>query len=214
MLPEAYLYGLAYVKESMLARSAFLNGEYSVVGWPGFFLYAFAYKTTLPLLLASAAALVLLLRRSRDLWYRLAPLAMLFAVYWLFSITSHLNIGHRHILPTYPVLFIAAGALGAWLATRRVAWVLPVVALLGWHVTESVRVAPHYLAYFNEFAGGPENGHRHLVDSSLDWGQDLPGLKALARPRTRHRANRSISRILARGSRIITRSRARRLCRS
>ena len=36
---------------------------------------------------------------------------------------------------------------------------------------------PHYLSYFNELAGGAENGHRVLLDSNLDWGQDLKGLK-------------------------------------
>jgi len=177
VLPEAYLYGIAYVKESMQVRSAFLNGEFSVTGWPSYFVYAFLYKTTLPVLLASLAAVGLILRRPRADWYRFAPLAVLFGFYWAISITSHLNIGHRHILPTYPVLFIATGALGAWLATRRAAWVVPVVVLLGWHVSESSLVAPHYLAYFNELAGGPANGHQHLVDSSVDWGQDLPGLK-------------------------------------
>ena len=50
-------------------------------------------------------------------------------------------------------------------------------ALLGWHAIESIKVAPDFLAYFNELAGGPANGYRHLVDSSLDWGQDLPKLK-------------------------------------
>ena len=40
------------------------------------------------------------------------------------------------------------------------------------------RVHPHYLAYFNELAGGPAGGYRYLVDSNLDWGQDLKGLKA------------------------------------
>lgn len=39
-------------------------------------------------------------------------------------------------------------------------------------------VHPHYLAYFNELAGGPRSGYRILVDSNLDWGQDLPGLAA------------------------------------
>jgi hypothetical protein len=43
---------------------------------------------------------------------------------------------------------------------------------------ESWRVRPHYLTYFNEIAGGPSGGHRYLVDSSLDWGQGLPDLKA------------------------------------
>ena len=40
----------------------------------------------------------------------------------------------------------------------------------------AARVHPHYLAYFNEPAGGPRDGYRRLVDSSLDWGQDLTGL--------------------------------------
>ena len=35
---------------------------------------------------------------------------------------------------------------------------------------------PYYLAYFNQLAGGPSGGYRVLVDSNLDWGQDLPGL--------------------------------------
>ncbi len=42
----------------------------------------------------------------------------------------------------------------------------------------TLRVHPHYLAYFNELGGGPGNGYRLLVDSNLDWGQDLKGLKA------------------------------------
>jgi hypothetical protein len=87
------------------------------------------------------------------------------------------------------VLFIAAGTLGAWMTSRRWVYVATVMALLGWHVTESARVAPHYLAYFNQLAGGPENGWRHLVDSSLDWGQDLPGLKTWL---TRHGGNEPV----------------------
>jgi hypothetical protein len=39
-------------------------------------------------------------------------------------------------------------------------------------------ISPHHLAYFNELAGGPAQGHRFLSDSNLDWGQDLRGLKA------------------------------------
>jgi hypothetical protein len=93
------------------------------------------------------------------------------------SITSNLNIGHRHILPTYPVLFIAAGVLGRWLDLRRPLLAASIAALVVWHASESWRIRPHYLAYFNAFAGGPGNGWRHLVDSSLDWGQDLPGLR-------------------------------------
>ncbi len=40
-----------------------------------------------------------------------------------------------------------------------------------------VDYGPHYLAYFNELVGGPRNGHLYVVDSNLDWGQDLPLVK-------------------------------------
>ena len=50
--------------------------------------------------------------------------------------------------------------------------------LLLWHAGESLYIAPDFLAYFNELDGGPGEAYKHLVDSSLDWGQDLPGLKA------------------------------------
>ena len=53
---------------------------------------------------------------------------------------------------------------------------LVVVALLVL-IAESVLIWPDYLAYFNAAAGGPKQGYRRLVDSSLDWGQDLPGLR-------------------------------------
>jgi len=31
-------------------------------------------------------------------------------------------------------------------------------------------------AYFNALAGGPDNGYKYVVDSNLDWGQDLKRL--------------------------------------
>jgi hypothetical protein len=188
-LPEAWLYGLTFVLQFARARGAFMSGEYGVTGWVTFFPFAFLVKSTLPclLLLAGGAVtgglaidrqrakegLVAVGRRLRPL----TPLAALFAIYWITSLTSHLNIGHRHILPTYPVLFIAAGWLGRWLDVRRPVALLCVAGALAWHAGESIRARPHYLAYFNQLVGGSANGWRHLVDSSLDWGQDLPGLK-------------------------------------
>jgi hypothetical protein len=56
-------------------------------------------------------------------------------------------------------------------------WAIVLGALLAWHAVEAIRAAPDFLAYFNELVGGPAKGYRHLVDSSLDWGQDLPALK-------------------------------------
>jgi hypothetical protein len=182
-LPESFLYGTAYVVETAQVRSAFLNGDYSTTGWVSFFPWAFALKTTLPLLAATLLVAAVAAGRWRrapgmvrpDL-YPVTPLVVLFGVYWAFSLASHLNIGHRHILPTYPVLLIAAGALGRWWHGRRGGRCV-VAALLAGQVVEAAAIAPDFLAYFNALGGGPREGHHHLVDSSLDWGQDLPGLK-------------------------------------
>ncbi len=185
LLPDAFLYGFTFVLQFAKQRGAFLNGEYSLTGWPSFFPYTFLVKSTLPFLLLLGVAGMAGVRAARTwgqtVWRArlrpLIPLGALFVVYWAMSITSHLNIGHRHILPTYPVLFITLGALGSWIDLRRRLAALVVAGLVLWHGVESWRIRPHYLAYFNPLAGGPANGWRHLVDSSLDWGQDLPGLQ-------------------------------------
>jgi len=46
-----------------------------------------------------------------------------------------------------------------------------------WLVAEAALIYPYHLAYFNEVAGGPDNGYKILVDSNLDWGQDVKRLK-------------------------------------
>src|SRR5262249_8787464 len=44
-------------------------------------------------------------------------------------------------------------------------------------------VGPHHHAFFNALAGGPAGGHRLLLDSNLDLGQDLPALARYPRQR-------------------------------
>lgn len=177
ILPEAYLYGLAFTDRYSRNRLAYFAGEYRESGWREFFPAAFLLKTPLPVLMLAVLGVLGWYRMGSRRWrllYRLAPLLGLAGVYGSFAITSSLNIGHRHLLPLYPVLYVVVGA-AALLTKRRVA--LVVVVLLGlWQAAESLRVWPHHLTYFNQLAGGPANGHRFLVDSSLDWGQALPDL--------------------------------------
>lgn len=181
LLPEAFLWGFAYTLATTQERDSFLNGEVSATGWSTFFPYAFLVKTPLPflalLLMAMASA-----RRGRGEW-RTLPLWVLLGVYGASAIASPLNLGHRHLLPLYPVLFIFAGRTGRWLAgpwkTKSPAGqaaAAAVAVLVVFFAADSWRIRPHYLSYFNAIAGGPANGYRHLVDSSLDWGQDLPAL--------------------------------------
>src|SRR5262249_37332728 len=181
LLPEAYLYGLAYVRKHKSNRPAFLDNQWSIVGFRSFFPRAFIYKTSLPVLgllaVAVYAAIV-----SRERWKSatlLIPLSIFVLAYGAFAIASQLNIGHRHLLPIYPTLFIACGAAGYLVQQNRRSTLASAVAiLLLWQIGESIAISPNYLAYFNEIANGPSRGYQHLVDSSLDWGQDLPALKS------------------------------------
>jgi len=189
LLPDAYMEGFSHTLR-LMARGGSLLGSHST-GSFWFFPVAFLVKTpisTLVLILLSLTALAIWNRNASKpsstaryeprcpSLYDLSPLLILGGFYSLACLTSHLNIGHRHLLPVYPVLFVFAGANAYWLlhGTRFIRAVVAVL-LLGVAV-ESLSVRPHYLAFFNQFVGGPSHGYRYLVDSSLDWGQDLPGL--------------------------------------
>ncbi len=188
VLPEAWLYGFAFVDRSSRYRPAFFAGEWSALGWPAFFPVAYLLKSTLPELLLHVLGLACLLaaaRRSRGgrtLLYKATPLLVVVLVYGAFSVRSSLNIGHRHILPLYACAAVLASGVtirGGGISRRnaRALAAIAGIALLA-QVATSLRARPDYLPYFNPLAGGTENGYRYFVDSSLDWGQDLPRLKA------------------------------------
>jgi len=69
------------------------------------------------------------------------------------------------------------GSLVPWVRQRSALSKGLMGVLAAWYIYSSTAIFPHYLAYFNELAGGPDNGYKYLVDSNLDWGQDLKGLK-------------------------------------
>ena len=183
VLPQAYLVGLGQMLTHSQKRVSFLNGHYGLEGWWSFFPYTFFAKTPisfLAILFLLAILVGIRWRRKKSLWpdmERTAPLWVFIAVYGIFSLWSHLNIGHRHILPIYPALFILAGGVTLWMGKRQRFVTALVLFALTASALEAVRVWPDYLAYFNPLFGGSREGYRHLVDSSLDWGQDLPALK-------------------------------------
>lgn len=190
LLPEPFLHGYAFVIQASKARGAFLAGELSILGWPQFFPLAFLWKTPLAVLCACTLGLIVVARRwqaapahiGKDL-RAIAPLAVFALVCWAVWIPSHLNIGHRHIFPFYPVLFILLGGLATpAIFPGRWRFALPLL-FIGGQAVATARTHPDYLAFFNSLAGGPAKGYRLLVDSSLDWGQDLPALAANLRRR-------------------------------
>ncbi len=173
---------------------SFLLGQYSDSGWWYYFPVAFLLKTPLPTLILLAAAFVL-----RIVYYVKQPItrlpdcltdaALLIPAlgYLAIALTSEINLGYRHLLPILPFLAVfTANSLSAFRARLRSQFTIhnsqftirPVSILLLWLLFTALWIYPNYLAYFNVLAGGPDNGWRALVDSNIDWGQDLGGLAA------------------------------------
>lgn len=185
LLPEAYLYGVAYAEMRSLSRGSFLLGRHSDRGWWYYFPVAFLLKTPTLSLVIFAAAIAYLAWRKREHWLDLAFLLVPVVVYVLLSSRSHLNIGHRHLLPIYPFLFVCSGGLALVRRPTLLGFARPASLLaiaLGCFVVfappwRPAFTYPHFLAYFNELAGGPRSGYQRLVDSNLDWGQELASLK-------------------------------------
>lgn len=178
LFPEAYTYGFLHALESTEIRYAYLLGNYSDTGWWYYFFATFLVKTPIPLLVFIVFGLIFIKRYGGGLAAE-AMLLLPVGFYWLTAIFNHINIGNRHLLPVYPFLIVFASKTARAFhrpAVKRLAWVS--VLLLFWYVGETLLIHPHFLAYFNEIAGGADHGRRWLTDSNLDWGQDLKGLAA------------------------------------
>jgi Dolichyl-phosphate-mannose-protein mannosyltransferase len=169
-------------------HAAFLMGQYSSQGWWYFFPVALGLKSTPAELLMMGLVIFFAFRPgswrdpARRLWLCAAGV-MLGA-----GICSSLNIGHRYMLLIYPLIVLI---VVDWLGEKAARWPARVIAsgvlLLTWQAISLAGIAPHYLAYFNSLCGGPSQGYRYLVDSSLDWGQDLPSLRRALEARGYHK---------------------------
>lgn len=192
LLPNAYNEGFLLGQIKAQKRSGFLAGSYRTEGWWWFFPFAFLIKTPISVIVLFGAGVILALNRWRrfvdDAMYALLPAGAFLAA----AILAKLNIGLRHILPVYPFALLLGGyAITKLCAQRPKPLRLTLAALCLLAVVEFAMVCPHYLAFFNQFVGGPSHGHEYLVDSNLDWGQDLKGLKRWMNQHDVHHINLS-----------------------
>lgn len=102
--------------------------------------------------------------------------------YTVISVTGNLNIGFRHLFPILPLLYVLTAKVVFDFMRRRGfqgehASHATLLLLALWISFIPVLAYPSYLAYFNEAAGGHENGYQIVTDSNYDWGQDLKRLR-------------------------------------
>lgn len=210
-----YLLGLLMViQRASGGNTTYFMGQVSAAGWWYYFPVAYILKETLAFHILTVLTLligikIILKSKNKSLynffeWMRdnfsLTAGIIFIIIYWTQSIASPLNIGLRHILPTFPFIYILVSReIILWIHninSRReninlfeklkfISYKYSKIfskygiisVFLLWIFLSVIITFPNYLSYYNELAGGTKNGYKYITDSNYDWGQDLKRLK-------------------------------------
>lgn len=193
-VPYHYLRGMDLQKYDFeRGMPSYLCGRWNDRGWWYYYLVCSAIKVPLGIWCLAFLALAVSLRGRllktshsplrdpsrdassvatyswRDEMVLLLPAIVLFV---FVSSQTGLSRHFRYVLPVFPFVFIWASQLApAAIRYPRTIGVL-VTGFLTWSIASSLWIYPHSMSYFNELVGGPRHGHKYLLDSNFDWGQD------------------------------------------
>lgn len=182
-LPKNYVLGIDVQKRDFedFGRESYLRGEFQDHGWWYYYLYALAIKVPIGywMMFGLACLHAFSQRAAGNSDWRDGLMLAMPALTILILVSSQTGFNHhmRYVLPVFPFAFIWMGQSALWIVEKqKIAAVLTSVSLL-WAIGSSLMIYPHSLSYFNEAVGGPLQGHKHLINSNIDWGQDLLFLK-------------------------------------
>lgn len=171
LFPESYVLGMADVI-AWGSRNSWIFGRTYPTGKWFYFPLSLIVKSSIALLFLLPLGLVFIYfnrEKWREAMFLLGPAAAFFIV----ASSSTFTTGVRHILPIYGLLAVLSAAGAVWLCRRFGGFRYALAALLVFNAIGTVRTAPNYLAYANDFWGGFENTHRIFSDSNVDTGQSM-----------------------------------------
>jgi hypothetical protein len=184
-LPKNYLLGIDIQKQDFedFGSESYLQGKFQTKGWWYYYLYALVIKVPLGYWLIFVLATAGMLLKKIPTMSRIDFLVLISipgSILILASSQTGFNHHMRYILPIFPFAFIWMSSVVSWrneTPKARSFSTVAVTLLTLWAILSSLTIYPHSLSYFNELVGGPRNGHKHLIHSNIDWGQDLLYLK-------------------------------------
>ena len=176
-LPKQYVLGIDSQKKDLedFGQKSYLCGEWKDGGWWYYYLYGLLVKVpcgTWGLLAFVVLARLFRCRRPATLLDELVLLTPAIVLLVIVSSQTESNIHLRYAFPALGISLVFIGQAGLFL-THYPFGSLITSGLIAYSLASAAIVYPHHLSYFNELAGGPQNGHRHLLGSSFDWGQGL-----------------------------------------
>jgi len=198
-----YTHGLFMVLQRAAGgNTTYFVGQISAGGWYYYFPLLYLLKEHLAFHILTVLAIIFGIknivknkRKNRYAileWMRenfvLTASFIFIGVYWLQAITSPLNIGVRHVLPTFPFIYLLVSRqtirwVKGWKVEKiYLAYIEPAKRalllsfLLFWMILATVVNFPYFLSYYNELGGSTTHGYKFATDSNYDWGQDLKRL--------------------------------------
>ncbi len=172
LIPRDYFKGLTIVLgHTQVGHDSFLLGQHSKTGWWYYFPVVFATKTSIPFLVIILLSLILVFKDKPN--RRFSGFMLLSAlVFFVFAMSSKADLGVRHVMPVYAILFVMSGIIPGVLNKSKIGTYFIALMLL-FLAYENYKAFPYYMSYYNEASGGILNGHKIATDSNYDWGQDL-----------------------------------------
>lgn len=158
------------------ATGGYLMGEWSDKGWWYYFPVTFILKSSIAFVILTMAGLCLFVKKARTTRPLESVAWLAGGIYLASAMTSHVNLGVRHLMPMLSLLCVGIGCAVNGLGDRRLR--IAAYVLAGWQAVAALVAYPLYIQFFSEIVGGSPNGYKYLVDSNYDWGQDAHRLKA------------------------------------
>ncbi len=186
-IPHAHLQGLDWTMAHE-ARGGLWHGNHyllgnakKVEGFPGYYIVAFFLKEPLFTQVLILLAFISYIRKKDHSFldgaqeiFLLVPIFFYF-IYFNFFYSS--QIGIRHYLLIFPLLFVFTGNLFTKIRDfsfkHKIALGFGFIYLL----LSLLSYFPYYIPYFNEIVWDRKNAYLYLADSNLDWGQGKSALQ-------------------------------------
>ncbi|HVT88736.1 MAG TPA: hypothetical protein VHD56_07795 [Tepidisphaeraceae bacterium] len=179
LMPEAWINGVLSVVANGTTRINYLLGKIEFGGRWDYFPLATLFKMPLASLISISMAIVFALKQWKQVmssfWLATCIMLPAFALL-LAAMSSNVNIGLRHILAVFPLLYVGTAVIMAPLVNRS--WQIRrlMIILCAVLALEALTAWPDYISFFNLAAKSWRDPWQLLGDSNLDWGQDLPAL--------------------------------------
>ena len=181
-VPRDYLQGIDRQRTDFEdGCRSYLRGAWKERGWWYYHLYGLAVKTPLGVLFILTLAIAATFFANGYSATGLDELCLVLvsvAILTVVSSQTGFSMHVRYVIPALPFLFIWMSKVARSITLGHQPIAFALVAALSFSTLSSLYCYPHSLSYFHELVGGPRQGHLHLLDSNVAWGQDLAYLRS------------------------------------